>query len=158
MPHNGTLPRLQSKSSVHTAIINELRRDHVRNNHEGAIDVNSNDLFKPRKFRCLLQALLSGTLLPSQYAGRMLPYGSHVDTAAQARFQYALLRLDPIQLDVRLFWSIIKSDTILDLTTGAFVDMQQWFASFSTAIRNDQLRDPSILVATASTTEYTPLP
>jgi hypothetical protein len=73
--HNGPLSRLQTNSAVRSAIINELRRDHVRNNYDDDIDVISNDLFRPREFRCLLQAVLGGTLLPSQYAGRMLPFG-----------------------------------------------------------------------------------
>ena len=52
-------------------------------------------------FSCLLQALLGGTLLPSQYSGCMLPSSlilflrSHVDNATQTRFDYAYHRLDP---------------------------------------------------------------
>jgi len=86
--HNGPLPRLQSNRSVRAAIVNELQRDNVRHNYRGLIDIESDDPFGPQEFRCLLQALLGGTLLPSQYSGRMLPYGlisflrSHVDTAA----------------------------------------------------------------------------
>jgi hypothetical protein len=118
--HNGPLPRLESNSLVRTAIINELQRNHVRHNYDNAIDVNSNDHFTPREFRCLLQALLNGTLLPSQYSGRMLPYGliaflrSHVDISSQLRFDYALLHLDDIQADLRMYWSVIESDTIRD--------------------------------------------
>jgi hypothetical protein len=44
-----------------------------------------------------------------------------------------------------MFWSIIESDTIIDLATGAFADMPQWFDSFFNAIHNNHLRDPAIL-------------
>ena len=103
------------------------------------IDIDSDDPFGPQEFRCLLQALLSGTLLPSQYSGRMLPYGlisflrSHVDTAAYTRFQYALMRLDNTRFDIRLFWPIIECDTIIDLAANVFTDLEQWFTTFSTA-------------------------
>jgi hypothetical protein len=149
--HNGPLQRLTTNSLVRTAILNELQRDHVRHNYDGTIDVNSNDNFTPREYRCLLQALLGGTLLPSQYAGRMLPFGligflrSHVDTAAQVRFEYALMRLDRNQCDVHMLWSIIESDTIIDLATNAYTDLPQWFHSFSNAIQSNHLQDPAIL-------------
>jgi len=128
--HNGPLPCLQTNSDVRSAIINELRRDHIRHNYVGTIDVSSNDRFKPREFRCLLQALLIGTLLPTQYSGRMLPYSlinflrTHVDDATQTRFNYAYLRLDASQVNVRMFWNIIESDTILAITTAPYTDLQ----------------------------------
>jgi hypothetical protein len=149
--HNVPLHRLQTNGAVRNAIINELRRDNVRHNYDDNIDVTSNNNFHPREFRCLLQALLGGTLLPSQYAGRMLPFGligflrSHVDTSTQVRFEYALMRLDRNQCDIRMLWSIIESDTIIDLATSAYTDLPQWFTSFSSTIERNQLRDPAIL-------------
>jgi len=107
--HNGPLPCLETNSDVRSAIINELRRDYIRHNYTGTIDVSSNERFEPREFRCLLQALLGGTLLPSQYSGRMLPYSlinflrTHVDNATQTRFDYAYHRLDASQVNVRMF-------------------------------------------------------
>jgi hypothetical protein len=148
--HNGPLHRLQTNSAVRNAIANELRRNNVRHNYNDNIDVTSKSNFDTREFRCLLQALLGGTLLPSQYAGRMLPFGligflrSHVDTSAQVRFEYALMRLDRNQCDVRLLWSIIESDTIIDLATSAYTDLPQWFENFSNAIQSNKLRDPTI--------------
>jgi len=150
--HNGPLPCLQTNSDVRSAIINELRRDHIRHNYVGTIDVSSNDRFKPREFRCLLQALLNGTLLPTQYSGRMLPYSlinflrTHVDDATQTRFNYAYLRLDASQVNVRMFWNIIESDTILAITTAPYTDLQHWFISFCAAIRQNNFPDPVVIV------------
>ena len=56
--HTGPLPCLQTNSDVRGAIVNELRRDHVRHNYPGVIDVTSDARFEPREFRCLLQAAL----------------------------------------------------------------------------------------------------
>ena len=103
----------QTVVSTERVIVNELRRDHVRHNYSGIIDVTSNERFGPREFRCLLQALLGGTLLLSQYSGRMLPYSlinflrSHLDNATQTRFEYAYHRPDTSQVDVRMFWNVI---------------------------------------------------
>lgn len=149
--HNGPLPCLQTNSDVRSAIINELRRDHIRHNYVGTIDVSSNDRFKPREFRCLLQALLNGTLLLTQYSGRKLPYSlinflrTHVDDAAQTRFNYAYLRLDASQVNVRMFWNIIESDTILAITTAPYTDLH-WFISFCAAIRQNNFPDPVVIV------------
>ena len=150
--HTGPLPCLQTTSDVRREIVNELHRDHLRHNYPGVIDVTSDARFEPREFRCLLQALLGGTLLLSQYSGRMLPTSlinflrSHIDDATQKRFDYAYQRLDPSQVDVRMFWNVIESDTILDITTSPYVDLQHWFVLFSAAIRQPNFPDPIVLV------------
>lgn len=72
--HQGSVPRLETNGAVRTAITNLLVHDHARYNYLGVVDISSNALFSDRDFRCLLQALLSGTLQPRQYMDRMLPY------------------------------------------------------------------------------------
>lgn len=132
--HDGPLTSLKSNSDVRSAIINELQRDNVRHNYSRLIDISSRSSFAPCEFRCLLQALLNGTLLPSQYSGRKLPYGlinflrAHVDNATQTRFDYAYHRLDVSQVDLRMYWDVIESEIC---STGLLVFLQLYDAKNS---------------------------
>ena len=71
---------------------------------------------------------------------------TYLDDATQKRFDYANQHLDPSQVDVRMFWNVIESDTILGITTTPYVDLQHWFVVFSAAIRQHKFPDPVVLV------------
>jgi hypothetical protein len=81
----------------------------------------------------------------------MLPYGliaflrSHVDTSTQKRIDYALLHLDDIQVDLQMYWSVIESDTIIDLATNAFTDIPHWYTSFAKALSNNSITNPEVV-------------
>ena len=61
---------------------------------------------------------------------------THLDDATQKRFDYANQHLDPSQVDVRMFWNVIESDTILGITTAPYVDLQHKFPDPVVLVRN----------------------
>ena len=83
--HQGRQPPLRTNSSVRVAIQRLLQRDAQLRSLEFAPDLQSEETFSDDELRCLLQALLDGTLQPDLYRGRMLPVAlidslqSHVD-------------------------------------------------------------------------------
>ena len=146
--HSGTYARFQTNGNVRYAISNLLHRHQARHGYPGTVDTNSNDDFTPREFCCLLQALLDGTLQPAQYFGRMLPYQlvsdlrQHVDTATQARFNYVVQRMEPEVVNLRMYWMVIESDAILDITTEAWINVFDYAASLRATLRDPQFLDP----------------
>jgi len=74
----------------------------------------------------------------------MLPYSlinflrTHVD--------YAYHRLDASQANVRMFWNVIESDIIVDITSAPYTDLQHWFISFCATIRQNNFPDPVVIV------------
>ena len=146
--HSGTYARFQTNGNVRYAISNLLHRHQARHGYPGIVDTSSNDNFTPREFCCLLQALLDGTLQPAQYFGRMLPYQlvsdlrQHVDTATQTRFNHVVQRMEPDVVDLRMYWMVIESDTILDITTEAWVNLFDYATSLRATLRDPQFLDP----------------
>ena len=82
---------------------------------------------------------------------------TYVDDATQMRFDYAYQRLDPTQVDVRMFWTVIESDTILDIATSPYVDLQHWFVLFSKDIRQPNFHDPVVLTPNSPPTADSPM-
>jgi hypothetical protein len=82
----------------------------------------------------------------------MLPYNlinflrTHIDNATQTRFNYACHRMDQSEINVRMFWNVIESDTIVDIVSAPYTDLQQWFNSFCASIRHPTFADPVIKI------------
>jgi hypothetical protein len=82
----------------------------------------------------------------------MLPYNlinflrTHIDNATQTRFNYACHRMDQSEINVLMFWNVIESDTIVDIVSAPYTDLQQWFNSFCASIRNPTFADPVIKI------------
>jgi hypothetical protein len=93
--HQGSQPPLRSLSSVRVAIQRLLHRDAQLCSLEFAPDLQSNAAFSDEERRCLLQALLDGTLQPDLYRGRMLPVAlidslhRYVDNMVNCYIQFA---------------------------------------------------------------------
>ncbi len=48
-------------------------------------------------------------------------------------------------MNVRMFWNVIESDTIVDITSAPYTDLDHWFVSFCTAIRHNN-SDPVVAI------------
>ena len=153
--HSGTYERFRTNRSVRSAISNLLHRRQARHGYLGTIDTNSNEEFTPREYCCLLQALLDGTLPPAQYFCRMLPYQlvsalrHRVDHANQMRFEYIVQRLDPHDVNLRMYWMILESDIILDIATEAWGNLFDYTTSLRAALSDEQFHYPVIIVRNA---------
>ena len=117
--HNGPLRRFTSNMHVRGAINQYIQRDFVRHNQSGRPNLLHNGPFTHHEFRCLLQALLSGALQPSQYKGRMLPddlvnqLRYYVDQRTQVRIDYAQSMItNPLDIPLDMFLPILECDTI----------------------------------------------
>jgi len=82
----------------------------------------------------------------------MLPYNlinflrTHVDNTTQTRFNYAYHRMDQSEVNVRMFWNVIESDTIVDIVSAPYTDLQQWFINFCASIRQHNFADPVVKI------------
>ena len=80
----------------------------------------------------------------------MLPYQlvndlrHHVDTATQTRFDYVVQRLEPQVVDLRMYWMVIESDAILDITTEARTNVFDYATSLRATLRDARFLDPSM--------------
>ena len=72
--HHGRQPPLCTFSSVRVAIQRLLQCDAQLRSLEFAPDLQSNTAFSDEEHRCLLQALLDGTIQPDLYRGLMLRF------------------------------------------------------------------------------------
>ena len=145
--HQGRQPPLRTKSNVHVAIQRLLQRDAQLRSLEFAPDLQSNMAFSDEEHRCLLQALLDGTIQPDLYRGRMLPVAqidslqAYVDNMVNWYVQFATTQQNNPQSEfyqqrtddqpIGLYTNAIATDTILHVTTGAYVMQQDWYRSFT---------------------------
>ena len=160
--HQGRQPPLRTKSNVHVAIQRLLQRDAQLRSLEFAPDLQSNMAFSDEEHRCLLQALLDGTIQPDLYRGRMLPVAqidslqAYVDNMVNWYVQFATTQQNNPQSEfyqqrtddqpIGLYTNAIATDTILHVTTGAYVMQQDWYRSFLDYIHMHDCPEPSIIV------------
>ena len=154
--HNGPLRRLTSNLHVRGAITQYIQRDYVRHHQSGRPNLLHNGPFTHHEFRCLLQALLSGALQPSQYEGRMLPddlvnqLRYYVDQRTQVRIDYAQSVItNPLDIPLDMFLPILECDTIMHITTDAWPDLVLWFESFRRYALNPNCSNPAMLLRNA---------
>ena len=139
-----------------------LQRDAQIRGLEFLPDLQSNAAFSDDEHRCLLQALLNGTLQPDLYRGRMLPIALidslqlHVDDMTNRYMQFATTQQDNPQSEfyqqrtddqpISMYANAIQSDVILHTTTGAYTTQQEWYQGFLEYIHDRYCPEPSIIV------------
>ena len=160
--HQGREPPLRTHSSVRVAIQRLLQRDALLRDLEFPPNLQSDTAFSDDEHRCLLQALLNGTLQPDLYRGRMLPITiidslqSYVDDMTNRYMQFATTQQDNPQSEfyqrrtydqpISLYANAIQSDVILHITIGAYPTQQEWYAGFLEYINDSYCPEPSVIV------------
>lgn len=149
--HQGRQPPLRSFSSVRIAIQRLLQRDAQLCGLENAPDLQSNAEFSAEELCCLLRALLDGTIQHDLYQGRALPVvliDGHVQyaTTQQQNPQSRFYRQRTDDQTANLYIQAITTDSILHITTGAYVKQEDWYESFLQYVHMPDCPKPSVSV------------
>ena len=148
LSHYGERSPFATNSEVRVAMQTLLVRDNLVNSRSTTVNFSSDRPFDEQELNCLLQALVSGTIQPDLYSERALPLHlikqlmEYVDQRTNQLMQYATQsdlrnRVEEDREPLALYIATIESDALYLVTTGAYLDREQWYNGFISYI-NDQ--------------------